>query len=103
MLLRRFTEQGRNVSDKQSPSYAPAKVAEQPEAKKAKASGRTLAEAMERLFAVNRIKVVTEGPPSRRIGLPASLLIRLRCCGRAQGRGAIVARNCTTFYCEAHL
>src|SRR5262245_14509024 len=29
--------------------------------------------------------------------LPASLLIRLRCCGRAKPRGAIAARNCTTF------
>ena len=35
-LLRRFTEQGRNVSDKKSPTYAPSQFAEEPEAKAAK-------------------------------------------------------------------
>lgn len=66
-LLRRFAEQGRNVTDKQSPSYAPARFAEQPEAKKAKASSKTMAAAMERLLTAGKIKVITEGPPSRRV------------------------------------
>jgi RecA-family ATPase len=63
-LLRRFTAQGRNVSDKTGTSYAPALFAQQPEAKTASATSKTLAEAMERLFAAGKIKVVTEGPPS---------------------------------------
>jgi RecA-family ATPase len=67
VLLRRFSSQGRNVCEKKSPSYAPARFAEQPEAKKAKASNRAMAAAMERLLAVGKIKVVTEGPPSRRV------------------------------------
>jgi RecA-family ATPase len=63
-LLRRFTAQGRNVSDKTGTSYAPALFARQPEAKTANATSKALAEAMERLFAAGKIKVVTEGPPS---------------------------------------
>ena len=66
-LLRRFTAQGRNVSDKQGPSYSPAKFADTPEVKKRKASRRTLAAAMERLLASGKIMVIAEGPPSRRI------------------------------------
>src|SRR5262249_40983372 len=38
--------------------------------------------------------IVSLADPAR---LFASLLIRLRCCGRAKPRGAIAARNCTTF------
>jgi RecA-family ATPase len=63
-LLRRLTKQGRNVSDKSGTSYAPTRFAEQPEAKKGKLSNKDLREAMTRLFAANRIKVITEGPPS---------------------------------------
>ena len=48
-----------------SPTYAPSEFAKQPEAKKAKASAKALTDAMERLFAMNKLKVVTEGPPSR--------------------------------------
>jgi RecA-family ATPase len=66
ILLRRFTAQGRDVSAKQSPTYAPAKFAEQPEAKKLKASRHAMAAAMERLFAAGKIKIVTDGPPSKR-------------------------------------
>jgi RecA-family ATPase len=65
-LLQRFTEQGRNVSDKQSPTYAPTQFVTQPEAKAGKITTNMFAEAMERLFAAHKIKVVTEGPPSRR-------------------------------------
>jgi RecA-family ATPase len=66
-LLRKLTEQGRNVSDKKGPTYAPARFAEVPEAKKAKASNRMLAAAMERLFETSKIKVApVEGSyPSR--------------------------------------
>jgi RecA-family ATPase len=63
-LLRRFTVQGRNVSDKTGTSYAPAQFAKQAEAKTSKITNRMLAEAMERLFTAGRIKVATEGPPS---------------------------------------
>jgi hypothetical protein len=63
-LLRRFTAQGRNVSDKTGTSYAPALFAKQAEAKDPKTTGKQFAESMERLFAANKISVVTEGPPS---------------------------------------
>jgi RecA-family ATPase len=64
-LLRRFTEQGRNVSDKVSPSYAPSAFASEPEAKAAKADKKRLAEAMARLFAARKIRVVPFGPASK--------------------------------------
>ena len=63
-LLRRRTRQGRNVTDRKSPSYAPAAFADEPEAKKEKISGKRFAEAMARLFAAGRIITVREGPPS---------------------------------------
>jgi RecA-family ATPase len=63
-LLRRFTEQGRNVSDRPSVSYAPARFAEHPEAKARKITKADFAEAMTRLFAADKIKIATEGPPS---------------------------------------
>jgi hypothetical protein len=65
-LLRRFAGQDRDVSPNKSPSYAPAKFAEQPEAKAAKASAKMFAAAMERLLSTNRIRVAHEGPKSRR-------------------------------------
>jgi RecA-family ATPase len=61
-LLRRFTAQGRNVSDRPGTSYAPAIFDKQPEAKGT--SKKALAEAMNRLFAAKTIRVATEGPPS---------------------------------------
>jgi RecA-family ATPase len=63
-LLRRFAEQGRNVSDKSGTSYAPAHFSKQPEAKAGKVTSKALAEAMERLFTAKRIRVLTEGPKS---------------------------------------
>jgi hypothetical protein len=63
-LLRRFTAEGRNVSDKTGTSYAPAQFAKQPEAKTAKVTSKAFADAMERLFGAGKIKVRTEGPPS---------------------------------------
>jgi RecA-family ATPase len=64
-LLRRFTKEGRNVSDNKSPTYAPAKFADEPEAKKAKMTSKALADAMLRLFAAGKIRVDPFGPPSR--------------------------------------
>jgi RecA-family ATPase len=66
MLLDRWKEQGRNVSDKQKANgYAPGRFAEEPEAKADHVSKRELAEAMERLFRANRIRSEPYGPPSR--------------------------------------
>jgi RecA-family ATPase len=64
-LLRRFTEQGRNVSDKASPSYAPTIFASEPEAKKAKTKKQDFADAMARLFAAAKIRVEPFGPASK--------------------------------------
>jgi RecA-family ATPase len=64
-ILRRFKAQGRDVSAKKCSTYAPAKFAETPEAKKARASNRALADAMERLFEAGKIKMVLDGPKSR--------------------------------------
>jgi RecA-family ATPase len=64
-LLRRLTDQGRNVSDKISPSYAPSVFANEPDALAAKASKKTFAEAMTRLFAARKIRVVPFGSPSK--------------------------------------
>jgi RecA-family ATPase len=64
-LLQRFTEQGRNVSPNKSSTYAPAKFAEQPEAKSGKLTSKDFAAAMERLLADNKIRSVPGGPPSR--------------------------------------
>jgi hypothetical protein len=66
MLLVRWKEQGRNVSDKQKAnSYAPGRFAQEPEAKADNVSKRELAEAMERLFRADRIHSVAYGSPSR--------------------------------------
>jgi RecA-family ATPase len=64
-LLRRLTDQGRNVSDKTGTSYAPAAFAKQPEATEAKIDKKAFAASMERLFMAGKIKVITEGPPSK--------------------------------------
>jgi RecA-family ATPase len=63
-LLRRFTEQGRVVSDKRSPTHAPTLFAEEPEAQEAKVNKKAFAEAMTRLFVAKKIRVLTEGRPS---------------------------------------
>ena len=66
MLLGRWKEQGRNVSNKpKANSYAPGRFAEEPEARTDRVSKRELAEAMERLFRVNKIRSEPYGPPSR--------------------------------------
>jgi RecA-family ATPase len=64
-LLGRFDRQGRNVSDKVGPSFAPNEFADEPEAKAAGIKKDELARAMRRLFAANRIRIETYGRPSR--------------------------------------
>ena len=64
-LLDKFHAQGRNASHiKTANSYAPTMFAKDP---KAKAPGihKTLADAMERLFAAKKIKAEEYGPPSK--------------------------------------
>jgi RecA-family ATPase len=64
-LLNRFSAQGRNVSDKVGPSYAPALFAKEAEAKAAKIRREALAEAMGRLFTANKLHMEPYGYPSR--------------------------------------
>jgi RecA-family ATPase len=65
-LLSRFTQQGRNVSDKPtSHGYAPSSFAADPEAKAKHITKAAFADAMQRLFATDKIRVETYGRPSR--------------------------------------
>jgi RecA-family ATPase len=64
-LLRRFSKQGRNVTDKKGTSYAPAIFADEPEAKREKIKNKALADAMARLFAAEKLEVVPHGPRSK--------------------------------------
>jgi RecA-family ATPase len=68
-LLRRFNEQGRDVSHKKGPSYAPAQFANEEAAKKLAATDakrrKALQNAMNRLFEAKKIKVENYGRPSR--------------------------------------
>ncbi|MDF0523166.1 AAA family ATPase [Bradyrhizobium yuanmingense] len=73
-LLDRFTRGGRNVTDKKGTSYAPALFAKETEAKAVNLNSKALEGAMRRLFAENRIRVVTDGPPSK----PRSKLVAVR-------------------------
>jgi RecA-family ATPase len=66
-LLRRFAEQGRNVSHNAGRSYAPSRFAETPEAQATKTSSKHFAAAMERLFTAKRIRAKDEGRPSHKI------------------------------------
>jgi len=65
-LLDRWTEQGRNLSEKRTANtYAPSRFAGEPDAKTDRVSKRELADAMERLFRTGKIHVATYGFPSR--------------------------------------
>jgi RecA-family ATPase len=65
-LIRRFAEQGRNVSDKQnSPNYAPAAFVDDAEAKRLGLRKADFKAAMARLFTAERIYVEHYGRPSR--------------------------------------
>ena len=65
-LLREVNSSGRSVSDKRSSAYAPAVFEKTPKAVEAKATKAQFEKAMERLFAADRLTIVTEGPPSKR-------------------------------------
>jgi len=65
MLLNRFNEQSRNVSDKAGASYAPALFAKELEAKTNKVGRDTLASAMTRLFSAGKLHMEPYGYPSR--------------------------------------
>jgi RecA-family ATPase len=64
-LLHRLTAENRYVSDKKSPTYAPAVFAKEDEARKAGVTNGDFAEAMRRLFAANKIWNEPCGRPSR--------------------------------------
>jgi RecA-family ATPase len=65
-LLRRFSAEGRNASDKlTAPNYAPKYFAEEDEAKKHKFKKSELKEAMRRLFKADKLCVETYGRPSQ--------------------------------------
>jgi RecA-family ATPase len=66
-LLRDFAVQGREVSAKPGPSYAPARFQETPKAKEAGMTKKAFAAAQERLLATNKIRMEQYGPQSRRI------------------------------------
>jgi hypothetical protein len=62
-LLALFKEQGQNVGIASGHAYAPAKMAVHPKAKGF--TKKQLAASMQRLLDAKRIKVVTEGAPSK--------------------------------------
>lgn len=62
-LLSLFNRTGQNVSDVTGTSYAPAKMAQHPDAEGV--SKKSLKDAMQRLLDRGDIKIVMEGPPSR--------------------------------------
>jgi RecA-family ATPase len=64
-LLRRFTIENRYVSERKSPTYAPAIFGREEAAKKAGANGMALADAMRRLFSAGKIWNEPCGKPSR--------------------------------------
>jgi RecA-family ATPase len=64
-LLRRFDSEGRKVSNKPGPTFAPAMFADQAEAKSAKLKRDDFRAAMERLFSKKQIHVAWAGPASR--------------------------------------
>jgi RecA-family ATPase len=63
-VLKRFTEQGRRITDKRGTSYAPAEFAEHPDA--AGVTKLELTRAMQRLLDAGRIRVEEDGPRSKR-------------------------------------
>jgi RecA-family ATPase len=68
-LVRRYNKQGRDVSHKAGPSYAPAVFAKEEAAAKLalkdKGRRKALEDAMNRLFEAKKIKIETYGRPSR--------------------------------------
>jgi hypothetical protein len=65
-LLRRFCEQGRNLSDKPTANaYAPRMFVDEPEAKEQQLRLPDMMDAMRRLFTAGRIRMQDYGRPSR--------------------------------------
>jgi hypothetical protein len=68
-LLRRYHEQGRDVSHKRGPNYAPAQFANEDAAQQLTGKEidrrKVLAAAMNRLFTAKKIKTENYGRPSR--------------------------------------
>jgi RecA-family ATPase len=64
-LLADYDKQGRYVSHKRSPTFAPAMFAKEPEAQAAKVTKVALEAAMNRLFTNGKIKAQDYGKPSR--------------------------------------
>ena len=64
-ILKRFAEANRNVSDRTGTNYAPALFAQEEEARKARITGKKLANAMLRLFQGGKIWNEPCGKPSR--------------------------------------
>jgi len=75
-LLDAFTEQGRNVSASPCSTYAPKMFAQHPDADGC--TKRVFTTAMEALFGDNKIKVVEDGPPSKR----RKYIARATLCGK---------------------
>jgi hypothetical protein len=71
-LLDRYGQAGRNVCDKRGTTFAPALFAKEKEATSQKLNKSALADAMIRLFASGKLRVVTDGPASR----PRSRIIK---------------------------
>jgi RecA-family ATPase len=65
-LLRRFSDQSRNVSDKlNANNYAPTAFAKEDEAKKCRLKKHDFEQAMRQLFRANRIEIEQYGKPSK--------------------------------------
>jgi hypothetical protein len=64
-LVRPFTKENRNVSDKSGTTYAPARFVKEDEAKRAGISSKVLEAAMLRLFKAEKIWNEPYGKPSR--------------------------------------
>ena len=68
MLLRRFCEQGRNLSDKPKAAYAPREFMGEPETKEQQFRLGEMEDAMRRLFTAGQIRMENYGRPSRPYG-----------------------------------
>jgi hypothetical protein len=64
-VLKRFNEQGRNVTGNKGMSFLSAIFPDEPNAKESKISKDAIAAAMTRLFAANKIRIDSYGPPSK--------------------------------------
>jgi RecA-family ATPase len=64
-LLRLFDEQGRRVSHRRGPSYAPKEFADHPDSEGV--TKRAFQDVMERLLSASKIAVIEAGPPSKRV------------------------------------